>query len=151
MGKVVWGVVVTCDVSPPGFDFGQFKLRHRRCDIAVLLVDAKYNPNVQYFCRCALATAPDQVEFAMPEDFPFAMKLATTTSRLSTRFRALHDVTSDELCTAAASRSMIWEFIPLFWAWPDEGTLLDIDILGSDQPFEAKLVHRVARRASASV
>ena len=98
-------------------------------DIAALLVIARYaNPaECQRFILCSPKEALPALEFQMPEDFPVVFRMGTRRSRLSDRFEALTEVTSDELAYKMAMLKMErWALYQLAWAECDDADLMDL-------------------------
>jgi hypothetical protein len=90
-----------------------------------------------------LPAAPEQIDIAMPEVFPFRVKIAVRASRLSALFRSVYDITSDELGMHMVDKNMTWKLAPLHWAWTCDGGLLDMDVIGRGEEFEPpKIVKR---------
>lgn len=105
-------------------------------DLAVLLVYCRNKPKVQYFCRLALADRPSETVFDMPGQFPFFLRIATRTSRLSAKFREVDLCTVDELGLCMAQLSLHpWSAVPLGTQAAISDNLMTIEVLGSDEEF----------------
>lgn len=118
------------------------------CSLIVLLVDTRLSPKMQFFTYCVLPDAPEQVHVSVPAEFPFRIKIAVRASRISARFRTVYDVTSDELALKMVKLEMNWRLTPLTWAWPDDGGLLDMDVIGRGEEFKPTKIKVAARAAT---
>ena len=107
----------------------------RRRDLAALLVDGRWRPKMQFFDLLGLEAESVQVEFDMPDVVPFVLALKCTASRLSSQFRALHELTSDELALRMVKLGMSWSIIPLTWNEPKDENLMKFCITGRQPEF----------------
>ena len=71
---------------------------------------------MQFFDLLGLEAESNQVEFDMPEVFPFVLAVGSKASRLSSQFEALHELTSVAL--RMVRLGMSWSIIPLLGPRP---------------------------------
>ena len=107
--------------------------------VVVLLVDCRFRPKVQIFCRCCLQGGDGKLRFRLPEEPGTLVSLAVRACKLSLclRFQTLHLVTSDDLARELADRSPAWRLTVLDWELPRGSVnLLDMRIRGRGDVFE---------------
>jgi hypothetical protein len=107
----------------------------RRVEHCILLIDPVYSPKMQFYARCCLQGHAGDSEFNMPPAFPVVVSINTRLSRMSKQFRALDICTSDELCQQLVTTGDDWDFIPLSWEFLPNDNLLDMKIVGHEEPF----------------
>jgi hypothetical protein len=110
--------------------------------VCVLLVNFRKRLKMQYFVRRVLKGWHRQPQFKMLGEFPFVLQLNTRPSRLSLRFQALDECTSDEQCLEFAQLRLDWQLISLAWTWLADGNLLSMVVLGSDEEFTPMIPHK---------
>jgi hypothetical protein len=105
--------------------------------VVVLLVDCRFRPKVQIFCRCCLKGGDGQLNFRLPEEpAGTQVSLAVRACKLSLRFQTLHLVTSDDLARDLAERFPVWRLIVLDWELlRGSRNLLDMQIRGRGDVF----------------
>lgn len=108
----------------------------RRCDMSVLLAGRRKRPQMQFFCRLVLRDRPNDPQCIFPEVFPYVLRLAERSSRLSANFKSLDLCTSDELCLRMSRLGMTsWALVPLDARPLPSDTLLDFEITGAGAEF----------------
>ena len=108
----------------------------RACDRVAFLIDLVLQPKVQYFGLCCMdSVASDSVEFLMPDEsaFPVRMELASRLGRVSDRFLSLDIQTSDELALSLARTGYEFDLCPLTWELVDGGNLLEFQVTGKGE------------------
>ena len=122
-----------------------------QCDMAVLLADARFKPQMQFFMLLGLQENPDEVQFVKPEVYPFTLELSTTASRLSRRYKALHEVSSDKLGLRLARMQMTWTFIPLLWEECVGENLMKFKVTGHGDEVNIAKKKRQKKKVSAGI
>jgi hypothetical protein len=113
-------------------------LEDAQCHLVVLLIDARFSPKMQFFGVCRLKDSIGDYSCSLSA-LPCVVSLATEMSAISTKFRTLMLMTSDELGMSMLGRDMDeWGIAPLKWEMVvGAGSLMDMRVTEIGENFTA--------------
>ena len=105
-------------------------------DMIVLVGDSRWQPRMTYHVPCHLqGSSRDVLHFNLPA-FPFIATMAVSHPRMdrfTKMWKSLHMLTSDELALTLGNllERQHWALIPLIWEEVEEGTILNLRVVGA--------------------